>query len=92
MPIGAAPPSVIPDLIALLADPEAEVRFHSATALHRLTGQTLGASPEQCSAEDAQTLGQTQRKWQAWWEESEARGRTRPNGRTPNDETGMTNQ
>ena len=68
-----APPSAIPDLIALLGDADGQVRFHAVSALHRLTGQTLGRSPEQCAQETAESLGQTQKKWQAWWEQNKAR-------------------
>jgi ferric-dicitrate binding protein FerR (iron transport regulator) len=68
-----APPSVIPELIALLADPESEVRRYSATALQRLTGQTLGGSPAQCAGETGASIGQTQKKWQAWWEQNRTR-------------------
>jgi hypothetical protein len=70
-----APPSAIPDLIAFLADRDGQVRFHAATALHRLTGQTLGRSPAQCASDSQSSAEQTQRKWQAWWDQHHA-GRT----------------
>jgi hypothetical protein len=69
-----APPSAIPDLIAFLADRDGQVRFHAATALHRLTGQTLGRSPAQCASDSQSSAEQTQRKWQAWWDQHHAGG------------------
>jgi hypothetical protein len=63
-----APPSAIPDLIELLGDADGEVRLHAARALHRLTGQTLGTSPEQSARETGASIGQAQKKWRAWWE------------------------
>jgi hypothetical protein len=48
------------------------VRFYAAQALHRLTGQTLGRSPEQCSTDTAASVEQTQKKWQAWWEQNKS--------------------
>jgi hypothetical protein len=69
-----APPSAIPDLIALLADRDGQVRFYAATALHRLTGQTLGRSPAQCATDSQPSAEQTQRKWQAWWDQHRTQG------------------
>jgi anti-sigma factor RsiW len=60
-----APSSCIGDLIPLLADEDGEVRFHTAAALNRLTGQTLGFSPDQCAAtprDDAPVVA-----WRNWW-------------------------
>jgi len=64
-----APPSAIGDLIGLLGDADGQVRFHAATALHRLTGQTLDRSPAQCASDPAEATKQTQAKWLAWWEQ-----------------------
>jgi hypothetical protein len=68
-----APPSAIPDLVALMGDRDGEVRLHVAQALHRLTGQTLGRSAEQCAADSPEAVGQTQKAWQAWWEQNKGR-------------------
>jgi ferric-dicitrate binding protein FerR (iron transport regulator) len=66
-----APPSSVPDLIAILADDDSEVRFHAAAALNRLTGQTLGFSPDRCAAEprDAAPVA----AWQEWWAQNRSR-------------------
>lgn len=45
-----ATPACIPDLVELLADSQSDVREQSFVALRRLTGQTLGCSPEQFAA------------------------------------------
>jgi hypothetical protein len=54
----------VSDLIALLADEDSTVRFNAAAALRRLTGQTLGFSPEECGASprDPAPLD----AWQRW--------------------------
>jgi hypothetical protein len=59
-----APPRCIPDLIELLADEDSEVRRHAATALRRLTGQTLGHSADQCAERRDPTVVV---EWRAWW-------------------------
>ena len=64
----------ITDLIALLADRDGQIRFYAATALHRLTGQTLGRSPADCSTDAPATAEQTRRAWQAWWDQHNAQG------------------
>jgi hypothetical protein len=66
-----APPWAIPDLIHLLGDRDGEVRFHAVTALQRLTGQTLGASPAACATDSGAAIELTQKKWQAWWEHAD---------------------
>ena len=73
-----APPSAIPDLIALLPDRDGEVRFFAAKALHRLTGQNLGRTPEQCATDPADEAEQTHKQWQAWWEQNQARYHSPP--------------
>jgi ferric-dicitrate binding protein FerR (iron transport regulator) len=68
-----APPWAIPDLIALLGDRDGEVRVHAATALQRLTGQTLGISPAACVSDSAAAVEVTQKKWQTWWDQNKGR-------------------
>jgi HEAT repeat protein len=65
-----APPRCIPDLIELLADEDAEVRRHAATALKRLTGQTLGYSPDRCAAERDPIIVV---EWRSWWAQQKLR-------------------
>jgi len=66
-----APPSCVEDLIPLLADDDPEIRFHTAAALNRLTGQTLGFSPDACAASprDPTPLA----AWQEWWNRNRSR-------------------
>jgi DNA-directed RNA polymerase specialized sigma24 family protein len=61
-----APPSVVPDLIELLADEDGQVRSHAAAALQRLTGQTLGYSPDQCAARANPAACAAWREWWGW--------------------------
>ena len=60
-----APSSRVADLIALLADDDSEVRYHAAAALNRLTGQTLGFSPDACAADPRNPAPVA--AWQQWW-------------------------
>jgi ferric-dicitrate binding protein FerR (iron transport regulator) len=53
--------SNVPDLIGLLADEQGEVRRSAAAALHRLTGQPFGDSPDPSAA------------WRKWWEQNKSR-------------------
>ena len=68
-----APPSAIPDLIPLLGDRDGEVRSHAARALRRLTGQTLGLSPDECVAAPEDAVTRNRQQWQAWWERNQRR-------------------
>jgi HEAT repeat protein len=66
-----APPSCVPELIALLSDDDGEVRFHTAAALNRLTGQTLGFSPDRCAADPRDPAPVA--AWQEWWSRNRSR-------------------
>lgn len=55
----------IPALIAMLSDPEAQVRQVAHFALQGLTGQEFELSPRASRAESARTAAQ----WHAWWRE-----------------------
>ncbi len=68
-----APPRTIPDLIGLLPDENAQVRFFIAQALTRLTGETQGRTPDAWRADPLPTCEPTHRDWQAWWQENKQR-------------------
>jgi hypothetical protein len=55
----------IPALIAMLSDPEAQVRQVAHFALQGLTGQEFKLSPRASRAESARVVEQ----WHAWWRE-----------------------
>jgi len=59
----------IPALIAMLNDPEAQVRQVANFALERLTGQSFRLSSSAQAAESAQV----EKQWRAWWREEGAR-------------------
>jgi hypothetical protein len=54
----------VPDLVGLLADDDAEVRSRAAAALGRLTGRTLGFSPDRFAAEPRDPAPAA--AWRAW--------------------------
>jgi len=56
---------VIPALIAMLSDPEAQVRQVAHFALQGLTGQEFRLSPRASRAKSARAAEQ----WHAWWRE-----------------------
>lgn len=59
----------IADLIALLTDANADVRFHAARALERLTGRDQGHPPAAWqSAATWLTCEGPYEKWLAWWD------------------------
>ncbi len=64
-----APTWAISDLIELLSDQDAEVRFYSATALKRLTTITHDRSPEQWRVERSERAA-TLERWQTWWQQN----------------------
>jgi hypothetical protein len=66
-----APPSSVADLIAILADDDSEVRYHAAAALNRLTGQSLGFSPDRCAADPRDAAPVV--AWQQWWAQNRSR-------------------
>jgi hypothetical protein len=67
-----APAWAVRDLIDLLGDPEADVRFHAAAALKRLTAQTQGREPDAWRADPAE-CAETRARWLTWWEQNAAR-------------------
>ncbi|MEA2734784.1 MAG: hypothetical protein QOE14_1235 [Humisphaera sp.] len=71
-----APPACVGELIPLLADDDSEVRFHAAAALNRLTGQTLGFSPDRCAADPRDPAPIV--AWQEWWTGNRSRYSARP--------------
>lgn len=62
-----APTWMIPELIELLADTDPGVRVSAATALTRLTGQTLDVAPESWADADRDHRPSVA-QWRAWWE------------------------
>jgi len=68
-----APPWAIPDLLKLLNDDNGEVRSAAARALGRLTGQTMGRSPEQWREDTRFECEPSVNAWQKWWQENRER-------------------
>ena len=67
-----APSVVIEDLISLLKDESSEVRYQSARALFRLTGELLQRSPRDWR----KPLPECQKSiqaWEVWWKENRGR-------------------
>lgn len=67
-----APSWAIGDLIGLLSDENAEVRFLSAAALERLTRQNQGCPAEKWRKDSAQS-GPALAAWQSWWSKNRER-------------------
>lgn len=66
-----AQPWSVPDLIDLLSDDDAAVRYHAAAALERLTkGETQGLNADQWSKAAADRRGGAVQRWQQWWEKN----------------------
>ncbi|HET6249276.1 MAG TPA: FecR domain-containing protein [Tepidisphaeraceae bacterium] len=59
------------DLIALLDDQDGHLRRDAAVALHRLTGQTLGFSPEHCMTARDPAVNAAWREWSQQMKKSE---------------------
>lgn len=57
----------IADLIALLNDANAEVRFHAARGLERLTGRNQGFETQAWQTASAPSCETTFQKWVSWW-------------------------
>jgi ferric-dicitrate binding protein FerR (iron transport regulator) len=68
-----AQPWSIPDLIQLLGDKDAEVRYYAAKGLKRLTAQTMRRELEDWRRLQPKDLQDTQKEWQFWWEQNKAR-------------------
>jgi ferric-dicitrate binding protein FerR (iron transport regulator) len=60
----------IPELINLLADNDGDVRYAAASALQRLTGQSLGRRPEQWRDQTWMTCAPTIDQWHGWWDQN----------------------
>jgi anti-sigma factor RsiW len=76
-----APAWMIPELIDLLDDADPTVRVSAATALKRLTAQTLGIEP-QSWAESDRDLQPSIAQWRTWWESERQAYPTPPPGVT----------
>jgi hypothetical protein len=63
-----AQPWAIPELLQLLDDRNGDVRASAATALQRLTGQTLGRSPQAWHDDSPLLCEPTEQAWQQWWQ------------------------
>jgi hypothetical protein len=57
----------IADLIVLLTDANADVRFHAARGLERLTGRNQGCEPQAWQTESWITCEGPHQKWLDWW-------------------------
>jgi hypothetical protein len=80
-----AQPWSVPDLIELLRDRDAEVRYYAAKALERLTdGVTHGVTPEKWRDSPAQRRELALAAWQKWWQRNKANYPAPPSlSRTP---------
>jgi hypothetical protein len=67
-----APSAMIPDLIALLDDDDAEIRVLAAAALHRLTGLDQERPLDVWRAPTPERQP-TRERWRQWWSEQDAR-------------------
>jgi ferric-dicitrate binding protein FerR (iron transport regulator) len=63
----------IADLIALLTDPNPDVRFHAARGLERLTGRDQGCEARRWRTEPWTSCGDAYQKWIYWWLENRDR-------------------
>jgi hypothetical protein len=61
-----APTWAIGDLVNLLSDEDAHVRFYAAAALKRLTAHTFGREPE-LWRQPREACAETIEQWQVWW-------------------------
>jgi ferric-dicitrate binding protein FerR (iron transport regulator) len=63
-----ATPRNIPELLGLLGDENGDVRAAAAAALQRLTGQTLGRTPQKWHDDSLFLCQPSQQAWQHWWQ------------------------
>jgi ferric-dicitrate binding protein FerR (iron transport regulator) len=63
----------IADLIALLTDANADVRFHAARGLERLTGRDQGCKPQTWQSEPWAACESAHKMWLDWWAENRDR-------------------
>ena len=64
-----APIWMVPDLIDLLKDDDAEVRYLAASGLSRLTGEDRGSRPEDWR-NSKEVLADQLSDWQHWWQQN----------------------
>jgi Putative zinc-finger/FecR protein/HEAT repeats len=62
-----AQPRWIPDMIALLTDANADVRFQAARGLTRVTGRDQGTKAETWQTEPCESCEGAYKKWLEWW-------------------------
>ena len=55
------------DLIELLGDTDGQVRYSAASALKRLTKQTLGHEPKEWREKSPADLKDARAAWRTWW-------------------------
>jgi hypothetical protein len=67
-----APSWAVGDLIPLLSDSDEEIRYQSAAALRRLTGQSQGREPGAWRKPWADCTP-TFASWQTWWQNNRQR-------------------
>jgi hypothetical protein len=63
----------IADLIALLTDASADVRYHAARGLERLTGRDQGCTPQSWQSQPWAACESAHQKWLDWWAENRDR-------------------
>jgi ferric-dicitrate binding protein FerR (iron transport regulator) len=68
-----AQPWHIPDLIDLLGDDDAQVRFHAARGLVRLVPEQEPLTPEGWRDSSKVTCARAMKDWRAWWDRSKDR-------------------
>jgi hypothetical protein len=62
-----AQPRWIPDMIALLTDANADVRFQAARGLSRVTGRDQGLKVEAWKTDPCESCEGAYKKWLEWW-------------------------
>ena len=68
----------IPELIKLLEDPDAEVRYYASRGLERVTGTDLNYGDTYFRDADEKRRAEAVRRWQQWWSAHQDRYPTGP--------------
>jgi hypothetical protein len=68
-----AQPWSVADLIELLGDADGQVRYSAATALKRLTKETLGHEPKEWREKSPADLKDARAAWRTWWQKNKDR-------------------